>query len=129
MGYFTFIKCTKFSRMNRIHCTQTQIWYDGFNPIQDGSFWGCSRMGRARMSPVPKTCHTYPTMMTLGIVIPYLQNVNVFPNKGYGVIISLHDVINRILLHDSNCILDVVIWPKFCNSSISMREVIITSIL
>ena len=61
------------------------------------------------MSPVPKTCHTYPTMMTLGIVIPYLQNVNVFPNKGYGVIISLHDVINRILLHDSNCILDVVI--------------------
>ena len=35
--------------------------------------------------------------------------INVFWNKGYGVIISLHDVTNRILLHDSNYILDVVI--------------------
>ena len=32
------------------------------------------------MSPVPKTCHTYPTMMTLGIVIPYLQNVQKYMN-------------------------------------------------
>ena len=39
LGYFTFIKCTKFSCIKLIHCTQTQIWYDDFNPIQDGSFW------------------------------------------------------------------------------------------
>ena len=55
--------------------------------------------------------------------------IKVFWNKGYGVIISLHDVTYKILLHDSNYILDVVIWPKFGNFSISMREVIITSIL
>ena len=50
LNYFTFAKCTKFSRMKRIHCMQTQIWYDGFNLIQNDSFWGFSRMGSARMS-------------------------------------------------------------------------------
>ena len=35
----------------------------------------------------------------------------------------------NFLLRDSNYIVDVVMWPKFVNYSISMREVIITSIL
>ena len=42
---------------------------NGVNPIQDGPFWGCSRMGGG----LPKICHTYPTMMKLGTVIPYLK--------------------------------------------------------
>ena len=50
-------------------------------------------------------------------------------SKGYNVIISVHDVSNEILSRESNYIVDVVMWPKFGNSSISMREVIITSIL
>ena len=50
-------------------------------------------------------------------------------NNGYDIIIPVHDVTNKILSRDSNCIVDVGMWPKFCNSSISMREVIITSIL
>ena len=58
-----------------------------------------------------------------------LLKVKVFWNKGYDVIISVHDVTNKILSRDSNYIIDVVMWPKFGNSSISMREVIITSIL
>ena len=29
-----------------------------FNPVQDGAFWGCSRMG-GNKAPLPKTCHTY----------------------------------------------------------------------
>ena len=29
-----------------------------FNPIQDGLFWGCSRMGGGLFAPFPKTCHT-----------------------------------------------------------------------
>ena len=45
-----------------------------FNPIQDGYFRGCSRMG-GPFSPLPKICHTYPTMMKLGTVIPYLKKV------------------------------------------------------
>ena len=52
-----------------------------------------------------------------------------FWNKGYDVIIPAHDVTNKILLRDSNYIGDVVMWPKFGNSSISMKDVIIISIL
>ena len=63
-------------------------------------------------------------MATLGLL-----KTKVFWNKGYDVIISVHDVTNKILSRDSNYIVDVVMWPKFGNSSISMREVIITSIL
>ena len=58
-----------------------------------------------------------------------LLKIKVFWNKGYDVIISVHDVTNKILSRNSNYIVDVVMWPKFGNSSISMGEVIITSIL
>ena len=54
--------------------------------------------------------------------------VKYFENKGYGVIISVHDLM-KALSRGSNYIVDVVMWPKYENSSISMREVIITSIL
>ena len=55
--------------------------------------------------------------------------IKIFQNKGYDVLISVHGVTNKILSHESNQIVDMVMWPKFSNSSISMREVIITSIL
>ena len=58
-----------------------------------------------------------------------LLKVKAFRNKGYYVMISVHDVTNKILLNNSSYIVDVVMWPKFGNSSISMKEVIITSIL
>ena len=45
------------------------------NPIQDGLFRGCSRIGGGKEAPLPKICHTYPTMMKLGIVIPYLKKI------------------------------------------------------
>ena len=63
-------------------------------------------------------------MATLGLL-----KIKVFWNKGYDVIISVHDVTNKILSRDSNYIIDVVMWPKFGNCNISMRKVIITSIL
>ena len=63
-------------------------------------------------------------MVTLGLL-----KIKVFENKGYDVITSVHDFTNKILLRDSNYIVDAVMWPKFGNSSISMRQVIITSIL
>ena len=52
-----------------------------------------------------------------------LLKIKVFWNKGYDIIIFVHDVTNKILSSDRNYIVDVVIWPKFDNSSISMREV------
>ena len=52
----------------------------------------------------------------------------VFWNKGYKVIIHAHDVNNKILSRDSNFIVGEVMWPKFGNSNISTREVVIISI-
>ena len=44
----------------------------------------------------------------------------------YDVITAVHGVTNKILSCDSNYIVNVVMWPKFGNSSISMRAVMIT---
>ena len=68
-------------------------------------------------------------MMSAKMATPGLLKITVFWNKGYDVIISVDDVTNKILWHDSNYIVDLFMWPKFGNSSISMREVITTSIL
>ena len=57
---------------------------------------------------------------------PGLRIIKVFWKKGYNIIIFVYDVTNKFLSRDSNYIVDVVKWPKF---SISMRKVIITSIL
>ena len=68
-------------------------------------------------------------MMSAKMAKPGLLKTTVFWNKGYDVIIPVDDVTNKILSRDSNYIVDVVMWPKFGNSSICIREVIITSIL
>ena len=47
----------------------------GFNPIQDGFFRGCSRMGLGFLAPLPKIRHTYPTTIKVGTVIPYLRKI------------------------------------------------------
>ena len=69
-------------------------------------------------------------IMSAKMTTPALLKIKVFWNKGYYVYdYSVYDVTNKILSHDSNYIMDVVMWPKFGNSSIYIREVIITSIL
>ena len=60
---------------------------------------------------------------------PGLLKIMIFWNKDYDVKISVDDVPNKALSRDSNYIVDAFMWPKFGNSSISMREVITTSIL
>ena len=72
-------------------------------------------------------------MMSAKLATPGLLKIMVgimgFSNKGYDVIIPVDDVKNKILLRGSNYIVDAFMWPKFRNSSISMKEVITTSIL
>ena len=68
-------------------------------------------------------------MMSAKKATPGLLKITVFWNKDYDVIIPVNDVINKILSRDSNYVVDVFMWPKFGNSSISVGEVIITSIL
>ena len=61
--------------------------------------------------------------MSAKMATPGLLKTTVLWNKGYDVIISAHDVTNKILSRDSNYIVDVVMWPKFGNSSISMTGI------
>ena len=68
-------------------------------------------------------------MIPARLAIPGLLKINIFQNKGYDITIVDYDVTNKILSHGSNYVVHVVIWPKFGNSSISMREVIKTTIL
>ena len=46
--------------------------------------------------------------------------------KGYDIMISVNDVTHKTLSRDPNYTVDVVMGPNFGNSSISMREFIIT---
>ena len=58
-----------------------------------------------------------------------LLEIRVFWNKSYHTKVSVDDVTNKNLSRDSNYIVDVFMWLKYGNCSISMREVITTSIL
>ena len=68
-------------------------------------------------------------MMSTKMATSGLLKKKFFWSKCYDIIISVHEVTNKILWSDWNYIVNVAMWPKFGNSSISMREFIITSIL
>ena len=68
-------------------------------------------------------------MMSVKMATPGLLKIAVFWNEGYDVIIPVNEVTNKVLSRDSNYTVDVFMWPKFGKSSISVREVITTSIL
>ena len=69
-------------------------------------------------------------MMSAKLATPSLLKIKIFRNKGYKFIIPDYYVTNKTLSCDWNYIVDELIWPKFGNCSICMREVIIiTSIL
>ena len=51
-----------------------------------------------------------------------LLKITVLWNKDYDVIIPVDDVTNKVLSRDSNYTVDVSMWPKFGNSSISRKR-------
>ena len=67
--------------------------------------------------------------MSAKMATPGLLKITLFWNKDYDVIITVDDVTNKILSHDSNYIVDVFMWSKFGTSSTSLREVITALIL
>ena len=67
-------------------------------------------------------------MMSAKMATLDLLNINIFWNKGYDVIIFVQDVTKETLSCDSYYVVDVVMWSKCGNSSISIREVIVNSI-
>ena len=54
--------------------------------------------------------------------------LKVFWNKCFDAIIFVNNITSKISSNDSSYAVDVAMSPKFGNSSISMREVVITSI-
>ena len=62
-------------------------------------------------------------IMSAKLATPGLLKVKVFWNKGFDVITFGQDVTNTIFKRDENYIINVVIWQRFGNSSISMRDV------
>ena len=63
-------------------------------------------------------------IMSVKLATLGLFKTQLFWNEGYDVIIPIHDIINKILSRDSNYFVDVVMRPKFGDSSICMRKVI-----
>ena len=57
-------------------------------------------------------------MMSAKLAILGIFKIKVFWSKGYDIIIFVHNVTNKILSRVSNCIVDMVMWPKFVNSNI-----------
>ena len=65
-------------------------------------------------------------MVSANLPTPCLLKIKVFWNKCYDVIISVHDVDNKIFPHDSKYIVDVFMWPKFVESNVYIIEVIVS---
>ena len=68
-------------------------------------------------------------MKSAKLATPNILKIKIFKNKCYDVIALDYEVTNKILSHGSNYVVEVVMQIKFGNSNISMREVIMTSIL
>ena len=68
-------------------------------------------------------------MISANLVSLSFLKIKEFWNNVYDVILYVHHTAIKFLSSDSNYIVNVVMWPKSGNSSISMREVIITLIL
>ena len=61
-------------------------------------------------------------MLSIKMTITGSVEIKVSWNKSYDVIICLDGVINKVLSDNLNHIVEMVMWPKFVNSSISIRE-------
>ena len=68
-------------------------------------------------------------MIQAKMAILCFLEIKVFWKKGYTAIIFVHAVTKKISSRDWNNIVDAAMWSKFGISSVSMREVTITSIL
>ena len=68
-------------------------------------------------------------MMSAKLATPGLLKIKMFKTKYLEITIVDYDLTKKKLSRDSNYTVDVGMWSRFGNSSISMREVIITLIL
>ena len=67
-------------------------------------------------------------MVKVFLISTKVATVGLLEMKVYDITVFVNDVTNKFLSRASNNIVDLVMWSKFGNSSISMREVIISPI-
>ena len=63
-------------------------------------------------------------MMSVKLATLDLLKIKILWNKGYNITISVHNITSKSLSCDSNYIVNMVLWPKIGNSSISHRELL-----
>ena len=68
-------------------------------------------------------------VMSIKLATLNLLNTKIFWNKAYDATTSVRVLTNKIWSCESNNVVYVVLWPKLGNSSLSIWEIIITSIL
>ena len=68
-------------------------------------------------------------MVSAKIAALGLIQLKIFWNKSNDLKIFVYEVTKKKFLRDSNYIVDVVMWPKLGDCSISMGEVVITLVL
>ena len=66
------------------------------------------------------------TLMSAKLATPGIAEIKIFWNAGYGVIKNVDDITKK-LSRDAKYIADLLMWLRFGNSSVSKREVFVTS--
>ena len=80
------------------------------------AFSGLLRDGEGLFGPPPKICHTYPTMMKLGIVIPYLRKIKKYINRVAHPLSSADIVGNKQILLHQEIQIQIELWYIISNS-------------
>ena len=82
------------------------------NPIQ-GLFRTAHRWGWVKRSPLSKICHTYPTLMKLGTLIPYLKRIQkVHKSRGTPLEFCWHQFFSQKII-SANTGTDCILMHKF----------------
>ena len=66
-------------------------------------------------------------MIIVKLTASCLLKITLFLNEFYDVITTVYDFTKKFLSGYSSCIIDLPVWLRFGSTSISMKQVIITS--
>ena len=71
-----------YSTYNEVKPVVTERFIRALTLFRMALFGTANRWGGGQNSPFPKTCHTYPTKIKLGIIIPYLKKTqNIYESR------------------------------------------------
>ena len=80
------------------------------------SFFGAAHVWEGKMDPLPKICHTYPTMTKFGSIIPYLNKIKkIYKSHLLSLLTSafFHGKSAALLYQEIQIQIDVIISNSF----------------